>query len=304
MEKISVLIATYNGEKYVKEQLKSILAQSMKPDEVIIKDDCSSDQTIKIVSDFISNNNLAKKWHLVRNNKNLGWKKNFVDGLLNYVSGDYIFFCDQDDFWMPTKIADMISCMRDHPEIGLLVSDFEIVDAKLQRDQKRHVSKSLLEKYVPKEKILYTYYPGCTYCFRKDYKKAFLDYWKPSFPHDSFLWHYTISDGSLYILHKELIKYRRHSGTQTGKKVGNIEERLSDLSYYSDILNVYKSNKKTYNQLKKYICNAKIMVTNRYNLLSQKDIRFAFNNIRYMQYYWSWKTFCADIYFAFQKKNI
>ena len=74
----SVVMATYNGEKNILEQLDSLLSQTKKINEVLICDDCSTDNTVDIISSFIEKNNLSSTWHLKINEKNLGWRKKFL----------------------------------------------------------------------------------------------------------------------------------------------------------------------------------------------------------------------------------
>ena len=78
-KKISVVMATYNGQKYVLEQMESLRNQTMCIDEVIIMDDCSEDQTSQIINHYIKQYNLIS-WKLIQNNTNQGWKKNFKLG--------------------------------------------------------------------------------------------------------------------------------------------------------------------------------------------------------------------------------
>ena len=91
--KKSLVIAVYNGEKYLIEQLNSVLNQTEKLDEVILIDDLSTDQSFNIIKKFIEQNNLST-WKLIKNEKNLGYKGNFRKGL-ELVSGDVIFLSDQ-----------------------------------------------------------------------------------------------------------------------------------------------------------------------------------------------------------------
>ena len=98
-------MATYNGEKYVIEQLESIKNQSLKPDEVIISDDCSTDNTRSLISEYIKKHNLTN-WSLIENHVNKGYKKNFIDSL-KFVNGDIVFLSDQDDVWDKEKIRKM-----------------------------------------------------------------------------------------------------------------------------------------------------------------------------------------------------
>lgn len=101
---ISVVMATYNGEKYIERQLTTLLEQTRRPDEVIICDDVSTDNTAQLVQDFIKEHSLADKWHFSINEKNLGYRKNFAQALAK-ATGNYIFLADQDDDWHLDKIA-------------------------------------------------------------------------------------------------------------------------------------------------------------------------------------------------------
>lgn len=92
---ISIALATYNGEKYLKEQLDSILAQTISDYEVIVCDDCSSDSTMSFLNEYAKKDSRFK---IFQNEKNLGFKKNF-EKILSLCSGEFIAFCDQDDVW-------------------------------------------------------------------------------------------------------------------------------------------------------------------------------------------------------------
>ena len=105
--KISVALATFNGEKYIKEQLQSILSQQLPVDEVVISDDGSSDSTPEIIKDFIKDNEL-ENWSFSVNEKNLGYAQNFIH-TIKKTTGDIVFLCDQDaDLWMIHTDIDLI----------------------------------------------------------------------------------------------------------------------------------------------------------------------------------------------------
>ena len=108
---ISVVMATYNGEKFIEEQLQSIYAQTLRPDEVLIFDDRSTDGTVKIVRDFIEKNGLSDYWKLSINEKNKGFFRNFMDGAFT-AHGDTIYFSDQDDNWDIKKIEKLEECLK------------------------------------------------------------------------------------------------------------------------------------------------------------------------------------------------
>ena len=292
--KVSVILSTYNGEKYIEEQLESIRCQTVVPNEVIIKDDCSYDNTVNIVNNYIETKELGN-WKVIVNDKNLGWKKNFVS-LLEFATGDYIFFCDQDDIWHEDKIEKMVNCIIRNDNIEVLVSDYSVfVDGETKNYIKERKKRTGLEKYYPKNNFLYTYYPGCTYCITKSLIGFYKNYWNESFPHDAFAWHIANCRGTLYILHEKLIEYRRHSNTVTGRTVGDRNKRLKDLEFYQKVVDLYKnSNINTTIANRKLVCIEK-WVKNRYYLLTNRNLVFAVLNLPYLNYYWSLKTYLMDI---------
>ena len=100
---ISVVMATYNGADFILEQLDSIRTQKLKPDQVIICDDCSTDQTVVLIRDYIIKHQLTD-WQLIENQENLGHYRTFIK-LASLAEHDIVFFADQDDKWLPDKTA-------------------------------------------------------------------------------------------------------------------------------------------------------------------------------------------------------
>ena len=119
--KISVCLATYNGEKYIKEQLDSILPQLSANDEIIISDDNSTDDTINIIRSL---NDERIKIYV---NKTKGIVKNF-ENALNNASGDIIFLSDQDDVWKNDKVKKILSAFSSDNSLTLVFSNAEIID--------------------------------------------------------------------------------------------------------------------------------------------------------------------------------
>lgn len=125
---ISVAMCTYNGEKYIQEQLESIINQSMPPDEIVICDDCSKDTTLKIVKDTLKSYDGIVQ--LVSNKHNLGYRKNF-EKAISLCHGDIIFLSDQDDVWNRDKIEIIKTEIEKDKNILLTFHDVEIVDENL-----------------------------------------------------------------------------------------------------------------------------------------------------------------------------
>lgn len=123
-KRISIAMTTYNGEKYLADQIDSILAQSYSDFELIICDDCSTDATCTILKAYASKDNRVK---LHFNKTNLGFKKNFEQAL-NFCSGQFIALADQDDVWTKNHLEALLSCIGDH---DIACSNSVLVDEKL-----------------------------------------------------------------------------------------------------------------------------------------------------------------------------
>ena len=128
--KVSVVMTTYNGEKYIDEQLQSIFSQTRAADEVIISDDCSSDASVDVIKKFIQKHGLDNKWHLHVNKSNLGLYTNSRNAVL-MTTGDVLFWADQDDVWLPQKIEKMAGCMEQDSSIQAISCKYRMVDSKL-----------------------------------------------------------------------------------------------------------------------------------------------------------------------------
>lgn len=130
--KISVAMITYCSEKYGVEflfqQLDSIKNQTVKVDEVLIADDCSSDRTVEIIQEYIQKNKL-ENWNVYCNEKNLGFTKNSLSAILN-TTGDIIFLADQDDIWVDTKVEEVIKVYENEPEAMVVSTRFNYINGE------------------------------------------------------------------------------------------------------------------------------------------------------------------------------
>lgn len=127
-ENVSIALCTYNGEKYLLDQLNSILEQTRLPDELIVCDDCSVDKTLKILDSFRIEAPFPVS--IYRNLRNLGSTKNF-EKAIRACSGDIIILCDQDDIWRPDKINIQVETLRENPKAGYVFSNAALVDENL-----------------------------------------------------------------------------------------------------------------------------------------------------------------------------
>ena len=122
---ISVAMCTYNGARYLQEQLETIAAQTRPPFELVISDDCSSDETLEILSEFAQT--AAFPVHISQNTRQLGSTKNF-DQTIRLCRGDYIALSDQDDRWRPEKLERLGKLLDLNLDIAMVFSDALLID--------------------------------------------------------------------------------------------------------------------------------------------------------------------------------
>ncbi|BDZ31336.1 glycosyltransferase [Lactiplantibacillus sp. WILCCON 0030] len=208
---ISVCLATYNGERYIKEQLQSILKQLAQKDEIIVVDDVSTDHTVSIIQQL--NDSRVK---LFRNEHNLGPIKSFQKAL-EICIGDYIFLSDQDDVWLDEKVHKVLLCFEQH-HAQLVVHDSIVTDAQLNTisnswnlyNRNRFTSSWLLT-------VIKNPYTGANMAFTRSVIENTVPFPSKIPMHDSWLGAYCQKKGlRIDILSEALSLYRRHEDTVTG----------------------------------------------------------------------------------------
>lgn len=212
--KISVCIATYNGEKYVEEQLLSILKQIDKDDEIIVSDDNSTDSTLKVINNI---NDSRIKVFINTNEK--GYTKNF-ENALKRASGDVIFLSDQDDVWLENKVEIILERLK---SVDFVVSDNIIVNENLKLLFDSHYKLFNTKKGFIRNLLLPRYVGACMAFNRK-----VLDMCLP-FPQSSELcahdyWICLIAEFYFRtsMIYEPLILYRRHgANVSTGGNKSN-----------------------------------------------------------------------------------
>lgn len=221
-DKISVAMTTYNGEKYLREQLDSLYSQTRIPDEIIVTDDLSSDNTVKILEEYKKNKGL--KYFI--NEKRLGVNKN-SEKCIKLCSGNYISFCDQDNIWFPEKIEKSYIKLKEIEKNGIpslvKVNHIEINDKN-----------EIIRYKKMKDSCLFTdivfdfYLLGCTMMINR----KMLDYILP-FPEtsvvygDAYVYYTSLIVGNQYRISEPLMYYRRHFSNLTGKyKKDSISKKI------------------------------------------------------------------------------
>ncbi len=228
--KVSVLMCTYNGDKYIEKQLYSICNQTVTPDEIVIVDDCSKDNTISIVKK-IKEKNSNIEFKIINNKHNIGFIANFMNGL-KHVNGDLIFLSDQDDIWYPEKIVSVVNIFLSHSDALVVNNAYELIDEndciikslfafRQKNDEK-------LEKVDWKEFIKSPRYPGMSMTIKRKLLSFLVSVPNDMIPaHDWLLNEAASRRFGMYYYRKKLGGYRQHSSNTVGIiKDGNCEELL------------------------------------------------------------------------------
>lgn len=205
-------MAIHNGEKYIKEQLDSILCQLSSDDEVIISDDGSTDNTLSIIGAY--NDSRIKIFHFTQLEKNkvphYYCTKNF-ENALKQAKGDFIFLSDQDDWWMPNKVRKCISALEKYM---LVVHRALVCDDNLSsKGTMIYGDEFVFKNYLSLKRGKYY---GCTLAFRKDLLKYILPFPSELILHDQWIGCMSELTGTVYYEKEPLIRYRQHGGNVSG----------------------------------------------------------------------------------------
>lgn len=270
--KVSIVMTTYNGSRYLREQLDSIKKQNYGDMEILIFDDGSNDGTQKLIQDYIKEYSL-ENWIFYQNSKNLGWKKNFIEGMKK-AQGKYVFPCDQDDIWYDDKVSMMVCKMEENANISLLASNYTV---KTEEDDCSGFSKNLddtgtIEKIELNFHNIYNERPGCVYCIRKSFYDEYVELWKKELGHDDFLWKIALISNSLYIYHKCTIQYRRY-GSNTTMRNHSRSIRIKDNQACYELFSEYrKQNKNLTSSQMEFLDKEILFCTLRNQLLNEGKI--------------------------------
>lgn len=236
MEKVDILLATYNGEKYVREQIDSILNQTYKEFRLLISDDCSTDNTPSILEEYKNKDNRIE---IYLQKDNLGVVKNF-EFLLNKVQSKYYMFSDQDDIWKETKIEKSVNKIQEQ-DYDLVYSDLEIVDENLIVTNKSYWKEKgiygKIKNYNNFESLyLNNFVTGCTIISKKELINKFMPLPNNSkyVLHDYWISLILSQNGKIAYIEEPLIKYRQHKNNKVGSK-----KKSDELKSLDEIRNLF-----------------------------------------------------------------
>lgn len=247
--KTSVAMCTYNGEKFLKEQIDSILHQTIPVDEIVVCDDGSTDSTHNILRHYeIENPGIFR---IFINEKNIGSVKNF-EKAITLCKNEIIFLSDQDDVWMPGKVKEILEFFSENEKIQMVGTegfgideDSKTLDVftiwELPRKLNEQNKKFNYSDYISFIGNLAT---GASMAFRKDFLESVLPFPAISdYHHDEWLAFVASENDAFAIIPKELFKYRKHEKQQVGGVFyKNSERRIARLLSFSDF-NKHSSEK-------------------------------------------------------------
>ena len=224
----SIAMCTYDGARYIGDQLASIVVQTRPPDELVVCDDRSHDETAEIVRRFAESAPFPVRLHV--NEQNLGSTRNF-EKAIRLCTGDLIALCDQDDVWMPRKLELVEATFDRAPGVGLVFTDAEVVDDALRpmgyrfwetigfdrRMRQRVRSGRALDVLLPGWTVT-----GATMAFRSKFRDIALEIPDDlSMIHDGWIALVVAAVSDVALISEPLIKYRQHPRQQVGAPKGN-----------------------------------------------------------------------------------
>ena len=287
---VDILLATYNGEKYLKCQLDSLLNQTYRNIRILINDDCSTDRTVEILKEYEKKDSRVQVNY---NEKNIGSIKNF-ENLLTRVESKYFMLSDQDDYWMPEKVEKSLKkIINDNAD--LVFTDLEAVDEDLKTITQSMVRfmgfKKNIDRYNDwKLVFLRNCVTGCTIISKKELIKKYIPIPdKAPMVHDWWMALMISQNGKLSFLDEPTIKYRQHGDNQLG--IYGMKTYINDFYEYREKyidlkleqFKIYVENENAFEN-KKLIELSKNAIKYLEDIKSKKNINFKYYRIFFSLY--------------------
>lgn len=240
--KLAVLLSTYNGEKYLKEQLDSLINQNLIPTKILIRDDGSKDDTVNLLEDYSSRYNFIEYYY----GKNLGPAKSFFE-LINKCEGyDYYALCDQDDVWFEDKLSSAIDKLeKEDNSIPLLYAGRFILTDKDLKSLNSNISK--LYSYTDfAHALIYHTAPGCTFVFNNEARKQIIKYdvnKEYCVIHDALIHKIVTMFGKMILDEEPHMYYRQHGNNVYGLTADKKKEFIHRIkNFLGGSVKNYRSN--------------------------------------------------------------
>ena len=232
MKTVSVLLATYNGEKYLREQIDSLLKQEGVEVKILARDDGSKDGTVQILEEYQARGEL-----IFEKGENLGFSQNFSWLINNAPKADYYACCDQDDVWLPTKLIDGVMALeaKENQNLPMLYfTSLKVVDENLNLiTEDSHIHYNNNSKTLFMDNIIMTQCNGCTCIFNNTLK----DLYGKVPPHNIFAHDYTLCTlasafGEVIFSNNSKMLYRQHSSNAYGFYKGSLRNMFRSIKAF------------------------------------------------------------------------
>lgn len=228
---VSVLLASYNGGRYIKEQISSILSELKENDELIVSDDGSTDNTVEIVKSFGDNR------IIIVDGPKTGFVNNFINAF-HYSHNEIIFFSDQDDVWISGKRDKVVAAFTDG--INLVKHDAIIVDENLNEinssyNELRGANTSFIKNFLKNT------FTGCCMAVRREWLIKLLPVPKDVY-HDWWIGVFSCKYRCAKIIDDKLLLYRRHGENVSEMKPSSLAKRLKKRFYLLKMIKKHKLN--------------------------------------------------------------
>ena len=240
--KISIIMATYNGEQYLSKQIKSILGQSYKEWQLIIRDDGSCDNTLDVIKEYAQKHPDIIKF-ITDKDGNVGASRNFLR-LLSHAETDYVMFCDQDDIWLPDKIKITFDKIKEvekkyglntpvliHTDLKVVDKDLNVIANSFWKYQHLNPEKGKTLNRLLVQNVI----TGCTAMINKALKGKIKLLPEQTIMYDRWISLAAAAFGKIDYVPTATILYRQHDNNIIGVKAWNVRYVMKMLSGMSSI---------------------------------------------------------------------
>lgn len=228
--KLVVLMSTYNGERYIREQLNSLLSQTLRPSKVLIRDDGSKDDTMAVLEEYASENAFIDYF----NGPNLGPAKSFWELIKTAENADYYALCDQDDVWFDDKLKVAVEMLEKEEDIPLLYcSKYTLTDKDLNPINSNVSSLYNFSDFA--HSLIYHTAPGCTFVFNRKAREKILQYdvnKEYCVIHDAIIHKVVAMFGKMVLDQESHMYYRQHGDNEIGMNANEIKTFFGRVSRF------------------------------------------------------------------------
>lgn len=317
-DKIVAVVATYNGERFIIEQMDSIYKQTRSVDEVLIGDDLSTDMTVGLVQLYIKEHNLIS-WKIKINKKNLGYKRNFFSLIKQALDNgaEYIFLVDQDDVWIENRVEKMMAVIEHDDDASLIISNVIPFYTSLSANKINFAS--LTKKNIKKLPFaaywLFAQRPGCSYLIKRDLAEKVLKiidngyFVNKDFAHDCIIWAIGLLENKVVMLNKDSLYFRRHGENNSNRHKTTIESRIqsiaNEIEICDDLIKLPKDIYPIKEECRKFIQEQKNFFLHRKYVLTNPSLTNILKLIlcgKNMIYYPKLSNWLGDILYCIKRK--